>query len=149
MAASRNELLVRVGRRLRQMREESGRTQEEVGERAGFSGKYVSEIERGLRDPPLTTLVRIAEQGLGGRVEQLLSSPNPVRPGPIGSHQSAGAADRDATPAAAIQRLAGQLSSLPEATRRRVLRLIRGVLQLAAMRGGRAASAPRRDPRKR
>jgi transcriptional regulator with XRE-family HTH domain len=66
MARKRPEdLLVRVGARLRLLREQRGLTQEQVGERAGYTAKYISEIERGRRDPPLTTLALIAEKGLG------------------------------------------------------------------------------------
>ena len=61
----RSDLLLRVGTRLRVLREERGLTQEWVAERSGFSPKYISLIERGRRDPPLTTLAGIVEDGIG------------------------------------------------------------------------------------
>lgn len=69
MPTAKSELQQQVGVRLRAAREALGRTQEEVAERAGFTGKYVSEIERGLRDVPLSTLSRIAEAGLDARLD--------------------------------------------------------------------------------
>ena len=43
----------------------------DLGERAGFSGKYISEVERGLRDLPLSSLRAIAHQALGASFEQV------------------------------------------------------------------------------
>jgi len=40
-----------LGRRLRTLRERQGRTLTEVAERAGISPQYLSEIERGLKEP--------------------------------------------------------------------------------------------------
>jgi transcriptional regulator with XRE-family HTH domain len=62
-------LMERIGARLRELRERAHLTQDEVGERAGFGGKYVGEIERGIRDVPLSTLRAVAESGLGIRLE--------------------------------------------------------------------------------
>ncbi len=73
MTAPKSELLLQIGRGLRAAREALARTQDEVAERAGFTGKYISEIERGLRDVPLSTLARIADQGLDGRVQVRLA----------------------------------------------------------------------------
>ena len=83
----RSDLVLRVGSRLRELRQLADLTQEEVEERAGFSGKYVSEIERGLRDPPLTTLEKLA-RGIGCEVSDVFAPlrANPsraiARPGP-------------------------------------------------------------------
>jgi len=51
-----SELLAALGRQIRAARGESGLTQIELGQRAGITGKYVSEIERGTREVPLRTL---------------------------------------------------------------------------------------------
>jgi transcriptional regulator with XRE-family HTH domain len=40
-----------LGKRLRTLRERQGRTLTEVAERAGISPQYLSEIERGLKEP--------------------------------------------------------------------------------------------------
>lgn len=62
-------LLERLGGRLRELREAAGLSQEAVGERAGFGGKYIGEIEKGLRDVPISTLRAVIEHGLGLRVD--------------------------------------------------------------------------------
>ncbi len=64
-------LLERLGARLRELREQAKLSQEAVGERAGFGGKYIGEIERGVRDVPLSTLRTVAESGLGVRIDTL------------------------------------------------------------------------------
>lgn len=58
-------LLERVGARVRELREANSLTQEQLGERAGFGAKYIGEIEKGLRDVPLSTLRAVVENGLG------------------------------------------------------------------------------------
>jgi transcriptional regulator with XRE-family HTH domain len=122
MAHRRSEVVRRVGQRLRELREVSG-TQEEVAERAGFSGKYVSEIERGLRDPPLTTLERIAVDGLGCTLEQLVVGANAAQP-------SGKAAPRQAVPRMARQ-IVDELAALPDNVRRKAIPVVRGVIALA------------------
>jgi len=66
-------LLARLGARLRAIREAAKLSQEEVGERAGFGGKYIGEIEKGIRDLPVSTLRAVAESGLGIRLESLFA----------------------------------------------------------------------------
>jgi transcriptional regulator with XRE-family HTH domain len=56
------------GERLRAARREAGLTQEQLAERAGIDRAAVSEIERGLRDARLSTLLRI-ESVLGARLD--------------------------------------------------------------------------------
>lgn len=58
------KLLGAIGEQIRHWRVEAGLTQRELGERSGIVGKYVSEIERGTRDLPLSTLFAIVERGL-------------------------------------------------------------------------------------
>ncbi|MEM7310950.1 MAG: helix-turn-helix transcriptional regulator [Planctomycetota bacterium] len=48
------------GRALRQMRQELGLTQEQLGLRAGVDRVYISELERGLKCPTLNTVSKIA-----------------------------------------------------------------------------------------
>jgi transcriptional regulator with XRE-family HTH domain len=49
-----------LGRNLRAVREELGLTQEQVSQRSGVQAGEVSRIERGMRDPKVSTLERLA-----------------------------------------------------------------------------------------
>lgn len=48
------------GRRLRELRQKRGMTQEALAQAAGTAAPYVSDMERGLKVPSLTTILRIA-----------------------------------------------------------------------------------------
>jgi transcriptional regulator with XRE-family HTH domain len=48
-----------LGRMLRCARERGGLSQEELAEAAGFDRAYPSLIERGLREPKLSTFIRL------------------------------------------------------------------------------------------
>jgi transcriptional regulator with XRE-family HTH domain len=50
----------RVGLNVRRLREASGRSQEEFAFDAGMHRTYVSGIERGVRNPTLTVLEKLA-----------------------------------------------------------------------------------------
>src|SRR5687767_10849810 len=50
-----------LGRRLRALRKQRNLTQEQLGERARVSGKFVGIIERGAGNPSLDVLARLAE----------------------------------------------------------------------------------------
>lgn len=50
-----------LGKNLRAARKRLGLTQEEVAERSGVQAGEVSRIERGKRDPQVSTLERLAE----------------------------------------------------------------------------------------
>ena len=50
---------------LRQHRLASGLTQEELAERAGLSGRAISDLERGLKQAPRPSTVRLLVRGLG------------------------------------------------------------------------------------
>ncbi|HEY0254041.1 MAG TPA: helix-turn-helix transcriptional regulator [Kofleriaceae bacterium] len=54
-----------MGHQIRARRIALNLTQTDLGKRAGIVGKYVSEIERGTRDIPFSTLHAIVEDGLG------------------------------------------------------------------------------------
>lgn len=49
-----------VGRNLSRIRREKGLTQEQLSERSGLSQQYISGLERGGRNPTITTLFEIA-----------------------------------------------------------------------------------------
>jgi transcriptional regulator with XRE-family HTH domain len=53
-----------VGRNVRRLRGELGLTQEAFAVRSGFSQQYVSDLERGLRNPTVVTLFELS-QALG------------------------------------------------------------------------------------
>lgn len=65
MLPSDEVLLERLGARLRELREKAKLTQEAVADKAGFGAKYLGEVEKGIRDVPLSTLRAIVEDGLG------------------------------------------------------------------------------------
>jgi transcriptional regulator with XRE-family HTH domain len=117
MSAPKSELLHRVGLKLRALREERAMTKEDVAERSGFTGKYISEIERGQRDVPISTLERIVVRGLGSRVERLFGLPADA------------ALERPRSDRAL--RLADAIDALPSPARRRVLGIIAEALELA------------------
>ena len=48
------------GRRLREIRQKRGMTQEALAQAAGTAGPYISDMERGLKVPSLTTVLRLA-----------------------------------------------------------------------------------------
>ena len=50
-----------VGRNLKRMRVERGLTQEELAERSGFSQQYISDMERGRRNPTIVSLWELAQ----------------------------------------------------------------------------------------
>ncbi|HYG66325.1 MAG TPA: helix-turn-helix domain-containing protein, partial [Anaeromyxobacteraceae bacterium] len=115
-----NDLLSRLGGQLRAMREDRGLTQEEVAARAGFTAKYLSEIERGLRDLPLTSLRAIVEDGLGAGLQEMVA---------LGD----GRAARD--PVRSLPRpvlaLCRAVVELPARERRMILGILRAAVSLA------------------
>ena len=55
------DLVVLLGRNLRSHRQARGMSQEELALEAGMKRSYVSELERGLRNPTVRALGRLAE----------------------------------------------------------------------------------------
>jgi len=53
-----------LGRNVRRCRIEAELTQEQLSELSGFSQQYISDIERGLRNPTIVSLYELA-QALG------------------------------------------------------------------------------------
>ncbi len=62
-----------VGDNVRQIRTNNHMTQEKLAELSGFSQQYISDLERGLRNPTVVTLFEIA-QALGSTPVELLSN---------------------------------------------------------------------------
>jgi transcriptional regulator with XRE-family HTH domain len=60
------------GRRLRELRQKQGVTQQQLSAATGLTEGYISNMERGLKVPSLTTILRIAV-ALGCRVTELVS----------------------------------------------------------------------------
>jgi transcriptional regulator with XRE-family HTH domain len=63
---------VRLGARMRSLREERDWTQDDVADKVGISQKYLSEIERGQKSPSWEILVAIAHKGFEIKLASLL-----------------------------------------------------------------------------
>ncbi|WP_237152081.1 helix-turn-helix domain-containing protein [Oryzibacter oryziterrae] len=61
-----------VGENVRRAREAIGLSQEELGDKAGIDRTYVSGVERGVRNPTVKVLARLAD-ALGVPPAQLLA----------------------------------------------------------------------------
>ena len=61
-----------LGEALRARREEAGLSLRQAAERAGMSPAHLSEVERGLKEPSLGALARIADDIGGGAGEVFL-----------------------------------------------------------------------------
>jgi transcriptional regulator with XRE-family HTH domain len=66
------EGLIRFGKRVRNLRERAGLSQEALAERAGIHRTYVGGVERGERNLGLKNVFRVAE-ALGVPVAQLFA----------------------------------------------------------------------------
>jgi transcriptional regulator with XRE-family HTH domain len=62
-----------IGSRIRSLRRERGLTIEELSFRSGIHYNYIGDIERGVRNPSLESLSRIAA-GLGVELKSILDS---------------------------------------------------------------------------
>ncbi len=71
MRAVEGDLQRSVGRNLRAYREARGLSQEALGDACGLHRTEISPLERGGRDPRLSTIVRLA-RGLGVKPRDLL-----------------------------------------------------------------------------
>ena len=67
-----------LGSNVRRLREAKGWSQEDLAEKANLHRTYVSGIERGVRNPSLTIVFKLAE-GLGVEPGNLLSR-KPTKP---------------------------------------------------------------------
>jgi transcriptional regulator with XRE-family HTH domain len=61
-----------VGRNVRRIRLERGLSQERLSELSGFTQQYLSDLERGLRNPTVVTLYELA-QALDSTPTELIS----------------------------------------------------------------------------
>ena len=66
------DLAITFGRVLRDLRKQAGLTQEQLGFEAELERNYISMLERGERQPTLTTVVKLA-QPLGTRASELVA----------------------------------------------------------------------------
>ena len=114
--ATAKDALRALGLVIRARREARGYTQAELGTRAGIVGKYVSEIERGTRDIPFSTLHAIVEDGLENHLD--------VRFGNAPGRSAKAALPR------AIEELARQIAELSPESRTIVLGIVRQLLRL-------------------
>lgn len=71
MNSSRDGVLKVLGQLVRQHRGRMGISQEELAARSGLDRTYISGVERGVRNPSLTALMKIAD-GLNLSVSALL-----------------------------------------------------------------------------
>lgn len=55
------DIRIQFGKHLRKLREEKGWTQEELADKAGMHFTYIGQIERGIRNPSLVNLERLAK----------------------------------------------------------------------------------------
>jgi transcriptional regulator with XRE-family HTH domain len=67
----RNGILATLGLNVRRQREAKQLTQEKLAERASLDPTYISGIERGLRNPGIRNVVRLA-RALGLTTSELL-----------------------------------------------------------------------------
>lgn len=54
------DIRTRLGRNLRRLRDEKGLSQEAFAHEAGIHRTYISDIERGARNPTITVIEKIA-----------------------------------------------------------------------------------------
>jgi transcriptional regulator with XRE-family HTH domain len=66
-----------VGSNFARVRRASGLTQEELAARSGFTQGYLSDLERGRRNPTIVSLYELA-QVLGVEVVELIAEPRPT-----------------------------------------------------------------------
>jgi transcriptional regulator with XRE-family HTH domain len=73
-----------LGRNLRRIREELGASQEEIAFRAGMNRAYLSDVERGERNPTVRVVGKLA-RALAVEPAELFRLPpdRPTRKGPI------------------------------------------------------------------
>ncbi|GAA4312034.1 helix-turn-helix transcriptional regulator [Compostibacter hankyongensis] len=59
----------KIGALIQEARLEKGWTQEELAERVGTTKSYISKIENNIKEVRISTLQRIVEHGLGGKLQ--------------------------------------------------------------------------------
>jgi transcriptional regulator with XRE-family HTH domain len=68
--ADRSAIQVRLGRAVKRIRVERGLTQEQVSAISGLHPTYISDIERGVRNPSFEAITRLAD-GIGVTVADI------------------------------------------------------------------------------
>ena len=68
---------IRIGDRIREIRLLQNKSRCYVADKAGIDTETLARYERNQREPVISTLVAIAEKGLGCSVEEILN-PNPT-----------------------------------------------------------------------
>ncbi len=58
---ARTSIQQKLGKKVRQLREEAGISQEKLGELTGLDRTYISGIERGKRNPSLRNIDKLAK----------------------------------------------------------------------------------------
>lgn len=66
------DVRARVGRNMKRLREVRGWSQEELADQAGIHRTYVSGVERGVRNPTVTVLEKLAI-ALGATLSDLVA----------------------------------------------------------------------------
>jgi transcriptional regulator with XRE-family HTH domain len=74
------------GRVLKQIRQERGLSQEELGFRSGYHRTYISLLERGLKSPSLRTIFQLADALEVKPSEMILSVQDRLKKTAPGSH---------------------------------------------------------------
>jgi len=59
----------KLGALIHEARLEKGLTQEELAERCGTNKAYISKVENNVKDVRISTLQKIIENGLGGKLQ--------------------------------------------------------------------------------
>lgn len=60
-----------VGLNVKRLREKRGLTQEELAEKSGFSQQYLSDLERGRRNPTIVSIFELAQALNAGHLDLL------------------------------------------------------------------------------
>ncbi len=107
------KLLRDVGDQIRARRTGLKLTQRELGERAGIVDKYVSEIERGTRDVPVSTLFAIVEHGLELQLDVVFRTREEGQPSPTG-----------------LEEVWARLELLPGEAQTKIADIVRTILEL-------------------
>jgi len=58
---ARTSLQQKLGKKIQALRKDVGITQEKLAERTGLDRTYISDIERGVRNPSLKSLQKLAD----------------------------------------------------------------------------------------
>jgi len=61
--------IFRLGAMIQEARKEKGMTQQELADKCGTTKSYISRLENNVKEVRLSTLQKIVELGLGGKLE--------------------------------------------------------------------------------